>query len=164
VRIDFHVSPEPPLGVVWELALVDRRTRDLRNDATHLFARAKPRLADPGKLHKELLRNTVEIVSGICRTVGEAMDDVRGTLEAVIPVTTSTVLRSSSLCSWGCSPRDSRTRSNSWLAVLDRSRVDLSTRANSHSTPSVGPADAAYSMVTVHRITGAGPSAARMSR
>src|SRR6478736_7560164 len=85
VRIDFHASPEPTLGVEWELALVDRRTRDLRNDATHLFARAKPRLPDPNKLHKELLRNTVEIVSGICHTVDEAMTDVRRTLEAVVP-------------------------------------------------------------------------------
>lgn len=85
MRIDFHASPEPTLGVEWELALVDRRTRDLRNDATHLFARAKPRLPDPSKLHKELLRNTVEIVSGVCRTVPEAMADLRGTLEAVIP-------------------------------------------------------------------------------
>ncbi len=85
VRIDFHASPEPTLGVEWELALVDRRTRDLRNDATHLFARAKPRLPDPNKLHKELLRNTVEIVSGICHTVDEAITDVRRTLEAVVP-------------------------------------------------------------------------------
>jgi len=85
VRIDFHASAEPTLGVEWELALVDRRTRDLRNDATHLFARAKPRLPDPGKLHKELLRNTVEIVSGVCHTVGEAMADLRRTLEVVIP-------------------------------------------------------------------------------
>jgi glutamate---cysteine ligase / carboxylate-amine ligase len=85
VRIDFHGSPEPTLGVEWELALVDRRTRDLRNDATHLFARARPRLPDPGKLHKELLRNTVEIVSGICHTVPEAMADLRQTLEVVLP-------------------------------------------------------------------------------
>ncbi|GAA4376218.1 glutamate--cysteine ligase [Nocardioides caricicola] len=85
VRIDFHASPEPTLGVEWELALVDRRTRDLRNDATHLFARAKPRLPDPDRLHKELLRNTVEIVSGVCRTASEAMADLRRTLEAVIP-------------------------------------------------------------------------------
>ena len=85
MRIDFHASPEPTLGVEWELALVDRRTRDLRNDATHLFARAKPRLPDPDKLHRELLRNTVEIVSGVCRTVGEAMTDLRRTLEVVIP-------------------------------------------------------------------------------
>ena len=86
MRIDFHGSPEPTLGVEWELALVDRRTRDLRNDATHLFARARPRLADPGKLHQELLRNTVEIVSGVCHTQSrEAMTDLRQTLEVVVP-------------------------------------------------------------------------------
>ncbi|WP_395658513.1 glutamate--cysteine ligase [Nocardioides sp.] len=85
MRIDFHASPEPTLGVEWELALVDRRSRDLRNDATHLFARAKPRLADPNKLHKELLRNTVELVSGVCHTVDEAMTDLRRTLEVVVP-------------------------------------------------------------------------------
>ena len=85
MRIDFHASPEPTLGVEWELALVDRRTRDLRNDAAHLFARAKARLPDPGRLHKELLKNTVEIVTGVCRTVGEAMADLRRTLEVVVP-------------------------------------------------------------------------------
>jgi carboxylate-amine ligase len=85
VRIDFHGSPEPTLGVEWEFALVDRRTRDLRNDAAHLFARAKPRLEDPSRLHQELLRNTVEIVTPICHTVGEAMAELRRTLEAVVP-------------------------------------------------------------------------------
>ena len=80
MRIDFHASAEPTLGVEWELALVDRRTRDLRNDAAHLFARAKARLPDPGRLHKELLKNTVEIVTGICDSVPQAMDDLRSTL------------------------------------------------------------------------------------
>jgi carboxylate-amine ligase len=84
VRIDFHGSPEPTLGVEWEFALVDRRTRDLRNEAAHLFARAKPRLDDPSRLHQELLRNTVEVVTGICHTVGEAMADLRRTLETVV--------------------------------------------------------------------------------
>ncbi|QIG41578.1 glutamate--cysteine ligase [Nocardioides anomalus] len=85
MRIDFHGSPEPTLGVEWELALVDRRSRDLRNDAAHLFARAKARLPDPGRVHKELLQNTVEVVTGICRTVPEAMADLRRTLEVVVP-------------------------------------------------------------------------------
>jgi carboxylate-amine ligase len=85
VRIDFHGSAEPTLGVEWELALVDRQTRDLRNDAAHLFARAKARLPDPNRLHKELLKNTVEIVTGVCSTVGEAMTDLRRTLEVVVP-------------------------------------------------------------------------------
>ncbi len=85
VRIEFAASPEPTLGVEWEFALVDRQTRDLRNDAAHLFARAKARLPDPGRLHKELLRNTVEVVTGVCRTVDEAMTDLRETLAVVVP-------------------------------------------------------------------------------
>jgi len=85
VRIDFHASPEPTLGVEWELALVDRRTRDLRNDADHLFARAKAKAPHPSRVHKELLKNTVEIVTGICGSVPEAMTDLRRTLEAVVP-------------------------------------------------------------------------------
>ena len=70
VRIDFRGSPEPTLGVEWELALVDRTSRDLSNTAADLFAAAGPELADPSRLHKELLRNTVEVVTGVCDTVG----------------------------------------------------------------------------------------------
>jgi carboxylate-amine ligase len=85
VRIDFHGSAEPTLGVEWELALVDRSTRDLRNEASHLFARARHRLRDPSRLHKELLRNTVEIVTDVCHTVPEAMASLRETLAVVVP-------------------------------------------------------------------------------
>lgn len=85
MRIDFRASPRPTLGVEWEFALVDRRTRDLRNEAAHLFARAKARMPDPERLHKELLRNTVEVVTGICDTVPDAMADLRRTLHAVVP-------------------------------------------------------------------------------
>ncbi|WP_134767214.1 glutamate--cysteine ligase [Nocardioides sp. 1609] len=85
MRIDFTPSPEYTLGVEWELALVDRRSRDLRNDASHLFARARPRLPHPDRLHQELLRNTVELVTGVCHTTGEAMSDLRRTLAGVLP-------------------------------------------------------------------------------
>ena len=85
MRIDFHASADYTLGVEWELALVDRRTRDLRNDASHLFARARPRLAHPDRLHQELLRNTIELVTGVCTTVGEAMDELRAALGGVLP-------------------------------------------------------------------------------
>ncbi|MCX6400827.1 MAG: glutamate--cysteine ligase [Propionibacteriales bacterium] len=83
MRIDFHGSAAPTLGVEWEFALVDRTTRDLRNEAAHLFARAKPRMPEPEKLHKELLKNTVEVVTGICPTVKDAMADLRNTLQYV---------------------------------------------------------------------------------
>ena len=84
MRIDFHASPEPTLGVEWELALVDPHTRDLVNRASDLADRAAERLERPERLHKELLRNTVEVVTGICHTVGEAMDDLAGTLSVVM--------------------------------------------------------------------------------
>jgi glutamate---cysteine ligase / carboxylate-amine ligase len=86
VRIDFHGSPEPTLGVEWEFALVDKQSRDLSNTASDLFAAAKPRLANPARLHKELLRNTVEVVTGINHTVGEAVAELRDTLETIVPV------------------------------------------------------------------------------
>src|SRR5687767_14137801 len=73
------------LGVEWEFALVDKTTRDLSNTAVDLFAAASPRLADPTRLHKELLRNTVEIVTGVCGSVSEAMADLRETLAVVMP-------------------------------------------------------------------------------
>ncbi|TYL51352.1 glutamate--cysteine ligase [Nocardioides sp. BGMRC 2183] len=85
MRIDFHASPAPTLGVEWEFALVDRRTRDLRNEAAHLFARAKARMPDPHRLHKELLKNTVEVVTDVCGSVPEAMADLQRTLSYVLP-------------------------------------------------------------------------------
>src|ERR1700737_275970 len=59
-----------------------------------------------------------------------------------MPVTNSTVLRSNSLCTRGFSPISAMTVAASLL----RSRVCASTRANSHSTPTVGRGDAAKSM------------------
>ena len=86
MRIDFHGSAEPTLGVEWEFALVDKNSRDLSNTASELFAAAKPRLDNPARLHKELLRNTVEVVTGINHTVGEAVAELRETLETIVPV------------------------------------------------------------------------------
>jgi glutamate---cysteine ligase / carboxylate-amine ligase len=86
VRIDFHGSPEPTLGVEWEFALVDKKSRDLSNTASELFAAAKPRLDNPARLHKELLRNTVEVVTGINHTVSGSVAAPRDTLETIVPV------------------------------------------------------------------------------
>ena len=81
--IDYAGSPRPTLGVEWEFALVDRTSRDLSNNAGELFDRVHASVGEQPSLHKELLRNTVEVVTGVCRTVGEAMDDLRGTLQPV---------------------------------------------------------------------------------
>jgi carboxylate-amine ligase len=81
-HIDFAGSPRPTVGVEWEFALVDAHTRDLTNQATAVIEE----LGDNPRVHKELLRNTVEIVTGICETVPEAMDDLRSTLLATRPI------------------------------------------------------------------------------
>ncbi len=85
VQIEFRGSPRPTLGVEWEFALVDRTSRDLVNGADALIERALPRLPHPERLHRELLRNTIELVTGVCDTVGEAIDDLRTSLSAVVP-------------------------------------------------------------------------------
>ncbi|MGD9618826.1 MAG: glutamate--cysteine ligase [Mycolicibacterium sp.] len=78
-RIDFAGSPGPTVGVEWEFALVDAETRDLSNEAASVIAE----LGENPHIHKELLRNTVEIVTGVCRNAGEAMDDLQSTLRPV---------------------------------------------------------------------------------
>lgn len=82
--IPFVGSPEPTLGVEWELAFVDRDTRDLTNAASDFFELVKGRGVDrSGQIHRELLGNTVELVTGVCRTVGESMADLGATLDVV---------------------------------------------------------------------------------
>ena len=84
--VDFTPSPRPTVGVEWEFALVDRETRDLSNTAADLFAAVHERessVIDESKLHRELLRNTVEVVTGICDSVPEAVADLADTVRVV---------------------------------------------------------------------------------
>ena len=86
MRIDFGGSPAPTLGVEWEFGLVDKDSRDLANKAEQLFDAVRGASGFEGehpRLHKELLRNTVEVVTGVCGSVQEAMADLRGTLADV---------------------------------------------------------------------------------
>lgn len=78
----FARSPEPTLGVEWEVALVDRDTRDLVPRGAELIdlaTAAHPEI----HLEKEFLQNTVELVTGICHTVPEAIADLNTSLKAV---------------------------------------------------------------------------------
>ena len=78
----FARSPEPTLGVEWEVALVDRETRDLVPRGAELIDLANA--AHPEiHLEKEFLQNTVELVTGICHTVPEAIADLNTSLKAV---------------------------------------------------------------------------------
>ena len=86
MAVEFRSSPRPTVGVEWEFALVDRVTRDLSNSASELFDEVhahESAVIDESRLHKELLRNTIEVVTGICETVPEAVADLVDTTRVV---------------------------------------------------------------------------------
>ncbi|WP_327110594.1 glutamate--cysteine ligase [Nocardia sp. NBC_01730] len=84
-HVPFHGSPRPTIGVEWEIALVDKVSRDLSNTAAAVFDSVGDLRAHDGtpQVTKELLRNTVELVTGVHDTVGAAVDDLTGTMNAV---------------------------------------------------------------------------------
>ena len=84
--IEFADSREPTLGVEWEFALVDKQSRDLVNAASELFDLVSLRHGPQPRIHKELLRNTVELTTGICRTTGEAVDELADMIDLVRPL------------------------------------------------------------------------------
>ncbi len=77
MTVPFTASAGPSLGVEWELALVDRESRDLVNAAGEVIAALRADAsAPPVRVADELLRNTVEVVSGVHRVAGEAVAEV----------------------------------------------------------------------------------------
>jgi carboxylate-amine ligase len=89
VAIPWNPSRGPTLGIEWELQLIDRRTRMLRQDAREVLA-ALPGLMESGehpKIKFEFMQSTVEIVTGICSTVAEAKADLAATISQLQRIT-----------------------------------------------------------------------------
>lgn len=79
---EFNRSPRPTLGVEWEIGLIDPETRDLvprAGDIVDIVERNHPEV----HLEREFLQNTVELVTGICDDVPEAVADLDRSLTAV---------------------------------------------------------------------------------
>ncbi|MFT4469502.1 glutamate--cysteine ligase [Arthrobacter sulfonylureivorans] len=93
MNIDFAQSAQSSLGVEWELALVDAETGELVSVAEQVLDAVRaghPELKDDDEhphVKQELLLNTVELVTGVCRTVGEAKADLSSAMSAVRDVT-----------------------------------------------------------------------------
>ena len=88
MKIDFATSARSTLGVEWELALVDQDSGDLRQVAkTVLDAVAPADGSEHPHIRQELLLNTVEIVTGVCNSVAEAMADLERGIKLVREVT-----------------------------------------------------------------------------
>lgn len=82
MRIAFNASARSTIGVEMELMIVDRATGALVSAASELLAelgRGHPGGEHPKAKH-ELLECTVEVVTGICDTAGEARADLAATI------------------------------------------------------------------------------------
>jgi carboxylate-amine ligase len=87
--IPWTPSRGPTLGIEWELQLIDRRTRMLRQDAREVLD-ALPGLSESGehpKMKYELMQSAVEVVTGICSTVAEAKRDLAATISQLQRIT-----------------------------------------------------------------------------
>ena len=84
MQIPFTSSPRSSLGVEWELELVDLRTRELSSGASEILAElGRPFGGDHPKAKHELLESCIEVITGVCTTVAEALGDLRGTADEI---------------------------------------------------------------------------------
>lgn len=85
--IEFTPSTGPTLGVEWEIALLDGQTLDL---SPHAESVVESLLGEDGitpRVHRELLTNTVELVTDVCQTVPEVVADLSASLDRLRGVT-----------------------------------------------------------------------------
>ena len=88
MSVPFAVSERSTVGIEWELALVDADSGDLRQVAEYVLDAIAP--VGGGQhphIRQELLVNTVEVVSGVSRTVGQAGADLERSIELIRSVT-----------------------------------------------------------------------------
>ncbi|MBD8080477.1 glutamate--cysteine ligase [Cellulosimicrobium arenosum] len=86
--LPFARSERSTVGLEWELALVDADSGDLRQVArTVLDAVRPPGGGEHPAIKQELLLNTVEVVSGVHRTVGAAGKDLERSVAELRAVT-----------------------------------------------------------------------------
>ncbi|MBD8060213.1 glutamate--cysteine ligase [Cellulomonas sp. JH27-2] len=84
VQLPFARSERSTVGIEWEVALVDADSGDLRQAAETILAAVRPADGtDHPHITQELLRNTVEVSSGKCVTIGQAVEDLREALAEV---------------------------------------------------------------------------------
>jgi YbdK family carboxylate-amine ligase len=100
--ISFVPSEETSVGVEWEIELVDLETRQLRSCASEILSEVAgdDDTLQP-KVKHELLESIVEVNTGVCRTVGEAREDL---LETVLRVRRAAETRGVGIMSSGTHP------------------------------------------------------------
>lgn len=89
MAIGWNPSQGATLGVEWELQLIDAVSKLLRQDAREVISELRG-LGAAGarpKIHDELMQSTVEVVTGVCSTVSEALADLATTITQLQRIT-----------------------------------------------------------------------------
>ena len=87
MALEFAASQRSTVGIEWELQLIDADSNDLRQVADTVIDQAwqNPQLAP--FIHREMLLNTVEVVSGAHRSITECLADIRFACESLRSIT-----------------------------------------------------------------------------
>ena len=82
MAIWWNSSRGTTLGVEWELQLIDATSKLLRQDAREVISalRGREEAGPQAKIHDEFMQSTVEVVTGVCSTVSEAVGDLAATI------------------------------------------------------------------------------------
>jgi len=83
VHIPFSASPRTSLGIEWELELVDLQTHQLRGASTEILEEFAAKVGDEeaAKAKHELFESTIEVITGVCDSVPQALADLGGTVD-----------------------------------------------------------------------------------
>ena len=89
MTIWWNPSRGATLGIEWELQLIDAASRLLRQDAREVITALRGPDGAPAeqKIHDELMQSTVEVVTGVCSTVSEAVADLAATIAQLQRIT-----------------------------------------------------------------------------
>ncbi|MEV4774661.1 glutamate--cysteine ligase [Microbacterium sp. LTA6] len=84
MKLEFAPSARSTVGLEWEIMLADPATGDLVGRAPELLAALEAESADERHtVTGELLTNTIEVTSGVGRSVAHAVDDIAQAIAAV---------------------------------------------------------------------------------
>ena len=87
--ITFAKSERSTLGIEWELQLIDKDSFDLRQCASTILEEVERLHQDNGLVHREMLLNTVEIISRPRHSVRDCVMDLIEGINLVRPVTSA---------------------------------------------------------------------------
>ncbi|GAA2028613.1 glutamate--cysteine ligase [Yaniella flava] len=78
MRLGFAESAQSTVGIEWELGLVDAATGQLRNVGDDILAKLDEPSDEPFQVVGEFMLNTLELVTGVCGSVEEGLDQLAG--------------------------------------------------------------------------------------